>query len=141
MALTRKIFCIILFSLVVFPAPVKKKSFTLIIPGIKQIKSREYVKGIILAGSFFGFAIGAFLKNRDGYKYYDLYKAATDSDTAVYYRRKTEGSFKDRNFFMLGALGVWVVHILDIKFSDRKRASIGGGVEKGNLYLGFRLSF
>lgn len=139
-SLWKKIVFVLLFISVIFPAN-SKKNISLLIPGVEQIRHRRYVKGIFLATTFVGFTLGAILKNRDGYKYYDLYKKATDPDSAVFYRKKTEESFKDRNFFILGAVGVWVIHMLDLKFSGRKKAAIGGGIEKGNLYLGVRFSF
>lgn len=143
MVFCRKFIALVFLTFLVFPssASKKKKSFTLIIPGIEQIKSGRYVKGILLAGGFVSFTAGALIKNKDGYRYYDKYRAATTPDSAVFYRKKTEENFKERNFFILGAVGVWVIHMFDLKFSGKKKAAIGGGIEKGNFYLGFRFSF
>ena len=135
----KKLLVSLLLSLLIFPSD--KKSFTLLIPGMEQFKEKKYAKATVLAGSFLGFTIAAILKNQDGYKYYDRYRAATDPDSAVYYRKKTEQSFRDRNFFILGAIGVWLIHIIDLEVSRKKKARIGGGIEKGNLYICFAYRF
>jgi len=116
----------------------------MLLPGVEQVKSRKYAKGIILAGSFLSLSVAAFIENKKGYDFYDKYKAAADMDSVVYYRSKTEDSFKRRNIFILGAFSVWALHIIDLKFlskKGKKKTSIGGGIEKGGFSICFNLGF
>ncbi len=138
----RKFFALFLIGFSIFAQ--NKKSFTILLPGVEQIKSRKYAKGIILAGSFLSFSVAAFVENKKGYDFYDKYKVAADLDSVVYYRSKTEDSFKRRNIFILGAFSIWVLHIIDLKFfskKGKKKTSIGGGIEKGGLNICFNFSF
>ncbi len=118
-----------------------KKSVIILMPGFYQLKQGRVFKGTVLAGTFFALGAAALVENQRGYQYYDLYKKATTRDDAVFYREKTENSFRRRNIYILGAVLVWTVHILDIKISSGKRAKIRGKIEKNSASLGFAYSF
>ncbi len=119
----------------------EKKSAILLFPGLPQLKQGKIVKGIFLAGSFTAFLAGALVENQVGYHYYDLYREATSKEDAVYYREKTQGSFRRRNYFILAAALVWTVHIIDLKISSRRKIKIRGKVEKNSASLGLGYSF
>ena len=114
--------------------------FPYIIPGVEQIKRGYYFKGILFLSGFSTCLTEAYLKNRDGNSYYDRYLESTVVDEIVSLREKTEDSFKKRNYYLVGAFSVWLLHILDLQFFDKKKG-IKGEIHKDSFSIGFYYSF
>jgi len=119
----------------------KAVSILMFIPGIQQLKSGGYIKGSLLLGSFIGCITGSIIHNTKGNNWYEKYTKATDVDAVVQYRKKTENSFKKRNLFMVGALAVWLAHILDLKFFKSKNGGVKGEAGKNGFNINFYYSF
>ncbi len=113
----------------------------MLLPGIYQLKKKEYLKGTLLAGGFLLLAGGALWKNLEGYGFYDKYKAATDRDSVVYYRKRTEECMRTRNYLAMAAAGLWLLHVLDVKFSAKKKTRIRGKIEKNSASISISYSF
>jgi hypothetical protein len=118
----------------------KAISITMLIPGIHQLKSKKYAKGTILLGSFIGCITGAVIQNNKGNDWYRKYKESTNVEEIVLLRQSTEKSLKKRNFFIVGILSVWVLHIIDLKFFKTKKGGVKGEVGKNSFNIGFYYS-
>ena len=108
-----------------------------IIPGIYQLKSGDVVKGGLLLGSFAGCITGAILENNRGNDYYGKYLDSINVEEIVKLRQNTESSFKKRNYYMAGVLGVWLIHLLDLTFFSKKKYGVQGGISKNRICISF----
>ncbi len=84
---------------------------------------------------------GALWENFQGYSSYDKYKEATDRESVVYYRRKTEEYLRRRNYMLLASAGLWLLHVIDVKLSAKKKVKIRGKIEKEGASLSVSYSF
>ena len=125
--------------------PEKKKpksvSITMFIPGVHQLKSGKYLKGTILLGSFAGCITGAVINNNKGNNWYDKYINSTNVEEITQFRQKTEKSLKTRNWFIVGILSIWALHIIDLKFFKSKKGGVKGEVGKNSFNIGFYYTF
>ena len=121
----------------------KKKtiSITKFIPGIEQLKSKQYVKGTLLLGSFIGTAAAALTYNKKGNDWYDKYRASTNVEDIILFRHNTEKNLKKRNLFIAGIFSVWLVHVIDLKFFKSKKGSIHAQVNQNEINIGFHYCF
>ena len=137
--------------LVRIPAPAEEKNsnqkksktipFSMLIPGVEQIKSKKYVKGALLLGTFLGSTLGAFHHNKKGSDWYDKYQNSTNVDDVILFRQRTEDHLKKRNLFIAGIFSVWLVHIIDLKFFKSGKAGVKGTVSKNEINIGFYYLF
>jgi hypothetical protein len=89
-----------------------KKS--LILPGWGQLAEKHYIEGaLFLAAEAFSL-YEIFSYNRKGNTYYQRYRDAQNIDDAVRFRDLTEDYDRKRNIFILTALGIWAVNLIDI---------------------------
>ena len=123
--------------------PKEKQGISIIkfIPGVYQIKSGKYLKGGILLSAFTAAVIGAFIENKRGNDLYKKYMDSTDVEEVVSLRKQTEKKFKNRNYYFAGAFGIWLLHLLDLKFFKNKKGGIKGDVTKKNISIGFYYTF
>jgi hypothetical protein len=119
----------------------KTVSITMFIPGIHQLASGKYVKGTILLGSFISCITGAVIHNNKGNNWYEKYINSTNVEEIVLFRQKTEKSLKTRNLFIIGALSVWALHIIDLKFFKSKKGGVKGEVGKNGFIIGCYYTF
>jgi len=119
----------------------KTVSITMFIPGIHQLASGKYVKGTILLGSFLSCITGAVIHNNKGNDWYKKYIDSTNVEEITLFRQKTEKSFKKRNLFIVGALSVWALHIIDLKFFKSKKGGVKGEVGKNSFIIGYYYTF
>ena len=118
----------------------KTVSISMFIPGIQQLKSGKYVKGTIFLVSFIGTVAGTFAYNKKGNDWYEKYQNSTDVDDIIRFREETEKSFKKRNLFIAGIFTVWLVHVIDLKFFNKK-GGVKGEVGKNSINIGFYYCF
>ncbi len=119
----------------------KTVSITMFIPGIHQLAAGKYVKGTILLGSFLSCITGAVIHNHKGNDWYEKYLDSTNVEEIIRFRQKTEKSLKKRNLFIVGALSVWALHIIDLKFFKSKKGGVKGEVGKNNFNIDFYYIF
>ena len=111
------------------------------IPGAQQIRSGKYLKGGILLSAFTAVVIGAIIENKRGNDLYEKYMDSTDVEEIVSLRKQTEKKFKNRNYYFAGAFGIWLLHLLDLKFFKNKKGGIKGDITKKNISIGFYYTF
>lgn len=123
--------------------PKDKQGISIIkfIPGAQQIKSGKYLKGGILLSVFTAVVIGAIIENKRGNDLYEKYMDSTDVEEIVSLRKQAETKFKNRNYYFAGAFGIWLLHLLDLKFFKNKKGGIKGDVTKKNISIGFYYTF
>jgi len=114
---------------------------TLFIPGIDQFKSRQYIKGGLMLGAFTACLTGAIINNSKGNQWYKKYQDAAIVEDVVHYRQQTEKSMKRRNFFMIAAFSIWVIHVLDVKFLKSGKAGVKSELGQDSLRLSFYYTF
>jgi hypothetical protein len=119
----------------------KKVSILMFIPGLQQLKSKKYVKGSLLLGSFIGSVAGAFAYNKKGSDWYDKYLNSTNVEEIILFRQKTEKNLKKRNLFIAGIFSVWLVHIIDLKFFKSGKGGVKGEMGKNKFNISFYYSF
>ena len=87
---------------------------SLLIPGWGQLAEKRYAEGLffLAAEAFSIYQIVRF--NHKGNFYYDRYRGATSVNDAVRFRDLTEDYDKKRNLFLVAAVGIWAVNLLDI---------------------------
>ena len=119
----------------------KAVSITKFIPGVRQLKTKQYVKGTLLLGSFIGAAAAALTFNKKGNDWYDKYRASTNVEEIVLFRKNTEKNLKKRNLFIAGIFSVWLLHILDLKFFKSKKSGIEGRVSHNEINIGIYYRF
>lgn len=116
-------------------------SFTLVIPGLEQIKNKQYIKGSLFLAAFLGSAAAAFYYNKKGNDWYAQYRASTNVEQIMLYRKNTEKNLKKRNLFLIGVFSVWVLHILDLKFFKPGKNGVTGSVGKNEIHIGVYHTF
>jgi hypothetical protein len=125
--------------------PDEKKSnsipITLVIPGIEQIKNKQYFKGPLLLGAFIGSAAAAFYYNKKGNDWYARYKASTNVEQIILYRENTESNLKKRNIYLISMFSIWILHVIDLKFFKPKKNGITGSVGKNEINIGVYYTF
>ena len=119
----------------------KRVSIIMFIPGIHQLTSGKYVKGTILLGSFISCITGAVIHNNKGNDWYEKYINSTNVEEIILFRQKTEKSLKKRNLFIVGALSVWALHIIDLKLFKSKKGGVKGEVGKNSFIIGCYYTF
>lgn len=123
------------------PQPGGAVSIVKFIPGVYQLKSKKFVKGSLLFSVFTAAVVGAVIENKRGNDLYEQYLASQDVEEIVALRKQTEKKFQNRNYYIAGALGIWLLHLLDLKFFNKKKGGIKGEVTKKNIQVGFYYSF
>ena len=134
-------------------ASTEKRSFdslqkSLLFPGWGQLAEKKYLKGITFISAEMACLYGILANNHKGNKNYRLYKAAENVDDVVKYRGLTEKYDRRRNIFILAAVGVWAVNLIDIytlvnkrnKKSENLQLRLDGGL-KGLIGLTISFSF
>ncbi len=97
---------------------------SLVLPGWGQISEKRYLEGIIFASAEL-FCIGGIIKNqREGNKYYKLYKNADNTQDAIKFRELTIKFDKRRNRFIAGAIAVWGLNLIDMSLKTKKKKNI-----------------
>jgi hypothetical protein len=96
-----------------------KKS--LLVPGWGQLAEKRYVEGAFFLGAEVFCIYQIFHNSRKGNTYYSKYREADNVADAVRYRELTEDYDKKRNIFILAAIGVWAVNLLDIYVIVKKK--------------------
>ncbi|MCP5049478.1 MAG: hypothetical protein GY940_20070 [bacterium] len=119
----------------------KTISIVKFIPGLYQLKSRKYLKGSLLLGSFLTAIAGTIAFNNKGNDWYDKYKNSTNVEDIRMFRDQTEKSFKKRNIFIAGIFSVWLVHILDLKFSKSGKTGVTSDIGKNKINFNFYYRF
>ncbi len=119
----------------------KKVSILMFIPGVQQLKSKKYVTGSLLLGSFIGSVAGAVVYNKKGSNWYDKYSNSTNVEEIILFRQTTEKNLKKRNLFIAGIFSIWLVHIIDLKFFKSGKGGVKGEVGKNKINIGFYYSF
>lgn len=122
------------------PVPVLK-----VIPGLFQLKSGKIVKGSLLLATFAAAVAGTIIENHRGNDTYRRYLASTDVAEIIQLRRATEDHFQRRNYYIGGLVGIWLVHLLDLKLSaysqGKKKGGIQSEVSKDSITVGLYYSF
>jgi hypothetical protein len=118
---------------------------SLLIPGWGQFAEKKYIDGAVLLSAEIFCLYKVFENNHRSNKNYDLYKAAGNVEDTVKYRNLTEKFDRRRNAFILGALGIWAVNLIDIyvivKNKKNKDKNFNIQLESGeNKTPGFTLS-
>jgi hypothetical protein len=123
--------------------PKEKQAVSIIkfIPGAQQIKSGKYLKGGILLSAFTAAVIGVIIENKRGNDLYEKYMESTDVKEIVSLRKQTEKKFKNRNYYIAGIFGIWLLHLLDLKFFKNKKGGIKSEVTKKNISIGLYYTF
>lgn len=119
----------------------KTISLAMVIPGIQQIKNKQYIKGSLFLAAFVGSAAAAFYYNKKGNDWYARYQASTNVEEIVLFRKNTETSLKKRNLFLVSVFSVWLLHILDLKFFKPGKSGVKGNVGKNEIDIGVYYSF
>ena len=119
-------------------------SKSLLIPGWGQLSEKRYIEGVI----FFSAVIFSIYKiisyNNKGNTYYSKYEQADTVGDAVKFRELTEKYDKRRNIFMLVAVSIWAINLIDIyvivrnKEKRRLKLEINTNGKKG---LAFTLNY
>lgn len=125
------------------PPAKKAKSIplSLVIPGVEQIKNKQYIKGSLFLAAFIGSTAAAFYFNKKGNDWFDKYQASTNVEQIILYRKNTETNLKKRNLFMISVFSVWLFHILDLKFFKPGKTGIKSSVGKNEIDIGFYYNF
>lgn len=123
------------------PQPGGAVSIVKFIPGVYQLKSKKFAKGGILFCAFSAAIVGAVIENKRGNDLYEKYLASEDPGEVMALRKQTEKKFKNRNYYIAGTLGIWLLHLLDLKFFNKKKGGIKGEVTKKSMHIGFYYTF
>ena len=117
------------------PVPLLK-----VIPGAYQLKSGKILKGTLLLGAFCAAVAGAVIENGKGDDSYGDYLSSMDVDEVVRLRLETERHYRARNYYIGGMLAVFLLHVLDLKFSDGKKG-VQSELSKDRFAVGLYYSF
>ena len=150
--MTKKWCWLLMVSLLVASAPaaaaenpgekkVKTISLAMVIPGIQQIKNKQYFKGSLFLAAFVGTAAAAFYYNKKGNDWYAKYLASTNVEEIVLSRKNTETNLKKRNLFLVGVFSVWLLHIIDLKFFKPGKSGVKSTVGKNEIDIGVYYTF
>jgi hypothetical protein len=119
---------------------------SLLIPGWGQFAEKRYLEGAVFLSAEIFCLIKIFENNHRGNENYSLYKTAGNVEDVLKYRDLTEKYDRNRNAFILGAVGIWAVNLIDIyvivKNKKNKDKNFKIQLESGeNKTLGFTLTF
>jgi hypothetical protein len=116
---------------------------SLLIPGWGQLAEKRYIEAALFLSAEILVLYKVFDTNHKGNQYYDKYKEAADVDDAVKYRELTEKYDKRRNQYILVAIGVWALNLIDIYFivKNKKKNNLRLTLESGVKKLAFTLSY
>jgi hypothetical protein len=113
-------------------ASLKKSLF---VPGWGQLAEKHVFEGIVFMTSEIFCLYKVLDNNHKGNENYSLYKEAASVEDAVGYRELTETYDRRRNLYLLAALGVWTVNLIDIyvivKNNEKKKDTISIKIEHG----------
>ena len=116
---------------------------SLLIPGWGQFTEKRYIEAVLFLSVEVFALYKVFDYNHKGNQYYDKYREADNVDDTVKYREVTEKHDTRRNQFILVAIGVWALNLIDIyliaknKKKNNLRLTLNSGVKK----LAFTLSY
>ena len=115
---------------------------SLLIPGWGQFAEKKYLNGAVFLSAEIYCLYKIFENNHRGNENYLLYKEAGNVDDVLIYRELTEKYDRRRNVFILGAIGIWAVNLIDIyvivKNKKNKDKNFKIQLESGeNKILGF----
>jgi hypothetical protein len=96
-----------------------KKS--LLIPGWGQFAEKRYIEGVFFLSSEIFSLYKIFSTDHKANKFYRQYKEADNTEDAIKFRELTEKYDKDRNIFILAAVGIWAVNLVDIYVIVKKK--------------------
>lgn len=111
------------------------------VPGLHQLKTKKYFKGVLLLGSFVGAVTGAVIYNNKGNNWYDKYRESTNVEDIILFRKNTEDNFKKRNLFVIGIVSAFVLHLIDLKFSRSGKTGVKSEINKDRIDIGFYFKF
>ncbi len=118
----------------------KKKPKTIpitkFIPGIQQLKTKQYLKGTLLLTALIGTTTAALTFNKKGNDWYNKYQNSTNIEEIALFRKNTEKNLKKRNLFIAGILSIWIIHIIDLKFFKSKKSRIKSQVSYNEINIG-----
>jgi hypothetical protein len=113
-------------------ASLKKSLF---VPGWGQLAEKHTIEGVVFLAAEIFCLYKVLDNNHRGNEYYSLYKEAASAEDAVGYRELTETYDSRRNLYILAALGVWTVNLIDIyvivKKNEKKKNTISIKIEHG----------
>jgi len=116
---------------------------SLLIPGWGQFAEKRYLEAVLFLSAEVFALYKVFDANHKGNQYYDKYNEAENVEDAVKYRKSTEKYDTRRNQYILMAIGVWAINLIDIYFivknkkKNNLRLTLNSGVQK----LAFTLSY
>ncbi len=119
---------------------------SLLVPGWGQFTEKKYLEGAVFLSTELFCLYKIFENNHRSNENYILYKAALNIDDAVKYRDLTEKYDKRRNAFIMAAVGIWAVNLIDIyvivKNKKNKEKNFKIQIESGeNKTLGITLTY
>ncbi|MFC2165523.1 DUF5683 domain-containing protein [Acidobacteriota bacterium] len=116
---------------------------SLLIPGWGQFAEKRYIEAALFLSAEIFVLYKVFDTNHKGNQYYDKYREADNVDDVVKYRELTEKYDTRRNQYILVAIGVWALNLIDIylivknKKKNNLRLTLNSGIKK----LAFTLSY
>ncbi len=119
---------------------------SMLMPGWGQFAEKKYLEGAAFLSAEIFCLYKIFENNHRGNENYILYEAAGNVDDVVKYRDLTEKYDRKRNVFILTAVGIWAVNLIDIyvivKNKKSKDKNFKIQLESGeNKTMGFTLSY
>lgn len=113
-------------------ASLKKSLF---VPGWGQLAEKHTIEGVAFLAAEIFCLYKVLDYNHRGNENYSLYKEAASLEDAVGYRGLTETYDRRRNLYIMAALGVWAVNLIDIyvivKKNEKKKQTINIKIEHG----------
>ena len=118
---------------------------SLLLPGWGQFSEKRYLEGAAFLSAEIFCLYKIFENNHRSNSNYALYRAAENIDDTVKYRDLTEKYDRRRNAFILGAVGIWAVNLIDmyviVKNKKNKDKNFKIQLESGeNKILGFTVT-
>jgi len=116
---------------------------SLLIPGWGQFAEKRHIEAVLFLSAEVFALYKVFDANHKGNQYYDQYREADNVDDAVKYRELTEKYDIRRNQFILVAIGVWALNLIDIYFivKNKKKNNLRLTLESDVKKLAFTLSY
>lgn len=111
-----------------------------LLPGLRQISQKRRVFGGLLLGGFAAGLTGTLLCNSRGYNRYHAYQVSTDPLEITRLRQESERAFRGRNLFIIGTLGIGLIHLIDLTLWG-KRSRIHSEVTQNSLVFSIGCSF
>ncbi len=154
--------CLFLLHMVRIPCPAQRTGTTtdkpdtqagltslkksLLVPGWGQFAEKHALEGVLFLGAELFSLYQVFHYNHKGNSTYRHYQAAISSEDALRFREKTEEFDKKRNIYILGAVGIWAVNLIDIyvivKNKEKNKIKLQlQSVDKKGLVLSLHYSF